>query len=57
MAAGKRTIGQDGLMCRVRGKRGMLLELEDYNGAKIKRYYNPSQLKVVNAEVEQSKEN
>jgi len=37
---------------RVRGRKGMLFELEDLKGARLKGRYNPKRLKVVNEEGE-----
>ena len=40
---------------RIRGRKGMLFELEDLKGAKVKGLHNPSKLKKVNTELELDK--
>jgi len=40
---------------RIRGRKGMLFELEDLKGAKVKGLHNPSKLKLANTEMELTK--
>jgi len=41
---------------RVRGKKGILLKLEDEKGARLKGYYHPAKLKLVNEECKEKDE-